>query len=127
MFPLWVPALILALVLSAFVSLVAVAVQLLRLLHWALRADERTPQTRPRFAGPLLALAFSGLAVVDMPLFEPLEMLSEFIPISLYWRAQDEYSVALLVLTVLSWICGNRATDWVWRRMRGCPADGVAG
>ncbi|WP_024892010.1 hypothetical protein [Luteimonas huabeiensis] len=127
MFPLWVPALILALVLAALVSLVAVAVQLLRLLHWALRADERTPQTRPRLAGPLLALAFSGLAVVDMPLFGPLEMLSEFLPISRYWRAQDEYSVALLVLTVLSWIYGNRAMDWAWRRIRGRRADGVAG
>lgn len=101
MLPIQVIAALLVLQLALAIPLFAVVVQLLRLFHWLFLADKGTRGDRPRFTGPVLALAFSALAATDFLSFEPFVSLSAWNPVPETARAY--FTVAMLALGVWCW------------------------
>ncbi|WMD22103.1 hypothetical protein RAS12_06935 [Achromobacter seleniivolatilans] len=92
---------LLVLQLAIAIPLIAVAVQLVRLIHWAFWAPPETRGERPHFTGPVLALIFSTLAASDFLSFEPFVSLSEMNPVPLSARAY--LTVGFLALAVWCW------------------------
>lgn len=100
--------LILALFLAVAVPLLAVAIQLLRFINWAVFAEKPARGERPHFTGPVLALIFALLAAPD------LLQISEFsgwylIP----FEARDHFRVAMLSLAALGWVYGRSIRNWM--------------
>lgn len=103
------------LLLAVAIPLVTIVVQLFRLAQWASQGDPTTRGEPPRFTGPVLALLFSALAASDFTGIEPLRSIAEHNPVPLAARAY--FTVAMLVLAVLSWAYGGAVMDRVLRRL----------
>ncbi|WP_025138597.1 hypothetical protein [Achromobacter sp. DH1f] len=113
MLPTQVIVALLVLQLALVIPLVAVVIQLFRLIHWQLRADPQTRGERPHFTGPVLAMLFSALAASDFIGFEPFKTVSELNPVPLDARAY--FTVAMLALAVWCWAYAGA----IRTRMRG--------
>ena len=92
---------LLVLQLALVIPLVAVLIQLLRLLHWSFLADSQSRGERPQFTGPVLALVSSSLAAADFLSFEPFVTLSQANPVPESARAY--FTVGMLALAVWCW------------------------
>ncbi|MFD4836602.1 hypothetical protein ACFWP0_03785 [Achromobacter sp. NPDC058515] len=101
MLPTQVIVALLVLQLALAIPLFAVAIQLLRLLHWSFLADPQSRGERPQFTGPVLALVFSALAAADFLSFEPFVTFSRINPVPESARAY--FTVAMLALAVWCW------------------------
>lgn len=103
------------LLLAVVIPLVTVAVHLAQLLRWSFNADKATRGERPHFTGPVLALMFSVLAASDFTSYEPMRTIAELNPVPMAARAY--FTVAMLVLAVLSWAYGGAVKDRILRRL----------
>jgi hypothetical protein len=101
MLPTQVILALLVLQLALLIPLIAVAIQILRWLHWCCLANPQTRGERPRFTGPVLALVFSTLAATDFIGFEPFVTLSQWNPVPEGARAY--FTVTMLALAVWCW------------------------
>ncbi len=101
MLPTQVILALLVLQLALVIPLIAVAIQLLRWLHWCFLAHPQSRGERPQFTGPVLALVFSTLAATDFLSFEPFVTLSRLNPVPESARAY--FTVAMLALAVWCW------------------------
>ncbi|MFY0478427.1 hypothetical protein [Achromobacter marplatensis] len=108
------------LLLAVAIPLITVAVRVAQLLRWAFHADPATRGERPRFTGPVLALLFSVLAASDFTSYEPMRTIAELNPVPMAARAY--FTVAMLVLAVLSWAYGGAVKDRLLRRLGSAKA-----
>ncbi|MBO9327611.1 hypothetical protein GHR37_00540 [Achromobacter xylosoxidans] len=113
MLPPQVAVALLVLLFAVVVPLCAVAIQLIRFIHWFAWADKGARGERPHFTGPVLALFFSTLAASDFMGFEPFLTLSALNPVPMEYRAY--LMVAMLALSVSCWAYGRSIRDRVLR------------
>lgn len=116
MLPPQVAVALIVLLLAVVAPLCAVAIQLIRFIHWFAWADKDTRGERPHFTGPVLALFFSTLAASDFMGFEPFLTLSALNPVPVEHRAY--LLVAMLALAVWCWAYGRSIRDRVLRMFR---------
>jgi hypothetical protein len=104
------------LLLAVVIPLIALMVRVVELVRWQTQPYSPTRGERPRFAGPLLTLLFSCLAVSDFTNYEPFRTIAEMNPVPLSARAY--FTVAMLVLAVLSWAYGGAIMDRILGRAK---------
>lgn len=117
MLPTQVILALLVLQLALAIPLFAVAIQLLRWLHWSFIADRQSRGDRPQFTGPVLALVFSTLAATDFLSFEPFVTLSSLNPIPETARAY--FTVVMLALGVWCWAYAGAIRGRIHAWVRG--------
>lgn len=103
------------LLLAVVIPVIALLVRLVELARWTRQPDTAARGERPHFTGPLLTLFFSCLAISDFTDYEPFRTIAQMNPVPLAARAY--FTVAMLVLAVLSWAYAGTVKDRILRRL----------